>query len=49
MAKGQDNRISSNMNDIKLVDGTIWKRHIDQLLVDKSTTPNSDPDSLLVT
>jgi hypothetical protein len=40
------NCINSNTYDIELDDGTIWKRHIDQLLVDRST-PISDTDSLI--
>jgi len=38
--------ISCNTHDVELDDGTIWKRHNDQLLIDKSMTPASNSISL---
>ncbi|KAF0690807.1 Uncharacterized protein FWK35_00036749 [Aphis craccivora] len=35
-----------NTHDVELDDGTIWKRHNDQLLIDKSLTPASNSISL---
>ncbi|KAL4089518.1 hypothetical protein QTP88_024539 [Uroleucon formosanum] len=34
--------ISYNMHDIELDEELIWKRHNDQLLIDKSSTPSSN-------
>ena len=34
------------MYEVELNDGTVWKRHNDQLLIDKSTTTLNDPISL---
>ncbi len=34
--------ISCNTHDVELDEGTIWKRHNDQLLIDKSLTPASN-------
>jgi len=41
--------ISCNTHDVELDDGTIWKRHNDQLLIDKSLTPANNSISLTPT
>jgi hypothetical protein len=38
--------ISNNTHNVELTDGNIWKRHDDQLLVDKSLTPSNNSVSL---
>jgi hypothetical protein len=38
--------INNNTHNLELTDGTIWKSHNDQLLVDKSLTPSNNFVSL---